>query len=120
MLLAAVSGTGLLAVAGIGAAIGLVVFAIASRAEERSVVRASLRQIDGYDVDVRDQELSNPLRERAIVPTLEKLSELGRRFQPAGYADQVRQKFVYAGDASAEAVDRFLATQVLCVVGGVL
>jgi tight adherence protein C len=27
---------------------------------------------------------------------------------------------VYAGDPSAEAVDRFLATQVLCVVGGVL
>jgi tight adherence protein C len=121
MLLAAVTGNGLLAVIGIGAAIGLVVFAIASHAEEKSLVRASLRQIEGLEVDnLRDRELENPLRERAIVPALEKLTELGRRFQPAGYADKVRQKFVYAGDPSAEAVDRFLATQVLCIVGGVL
>jgi len=119
MLLAAVTGTGLLAVAGIGAAIGLVVFAIASQAEEKSVVRASLRQIEGYEDDnLREQELSNPLHERAVVPALQKLTEMGRRFQPAGYADKVREKFVYAGEPSAEAVDRFLATQVLCVVGG--
>ena len=118
MLFAAVSGSGLLAVAGIGAAIGLVVFAIASQAEERAVVRSSLRQIEGYEVDdVREQELSNPLRERAIAPALERLIELGRRFQPAGYVDKVRQKFVYAGEPSADAVDRFLATQVLLVVG---
>jgi tight adherence protein C len=119
MLLAAVTGNGLLAVIGIGAAIGLVVFAIASQAEEKAAVRASLRQLDGYDVEtVREQELSNPLRERAITPALERLTELGRRLQPAGYADKVRQKFVYAGEPSAEAVDRFLATQVLCAVGG--
>jgi tight adherence protein C len=118
MLLAAVTGTGLLAVAGIGAAIGLVVFAFASQAEEKSEVRAALRQIEGYEVhDVREQEMSNPLRERAIVPALERLTELGRRFQPAGYVDKVRQKFVYAGEPSADAVDRFLATQVLLVVG---
>jgi tight adherence protein C len=122
MLLAAVTGNGVLAVLGIGAAIGLVVFAIASQADEKAAVRASLRQLEGYDdVDnnVRERELQDPLRERAI-PALEKLSEIGRRLQPAGYADKVRQKFVYAGDPSAEAVDRFLATQVLCVVGGVL
>jgi tight adherence protein C len=70
--------------------------------------------------DLRDRELQDPLRERAIAPAFEKLTEIGRRLQPAGYADKIRQKFVYAGDPSAEAVDRFLATQVLCVVGGVL
>jgi tight adherence protein C len=122
MLLAAVTGNGLLAVIGIGAAIGLVVFAIASQAQEKALVRSSLRQLDDYEVDnnVRDRELQDPLRERAVAPVLGKLTEIGRRLQPAGYADKVRQKFVYAGEPSAEAVDRFLATQVLCIVGGVL
>jgi tight adherence protein C len=111
----------MLAVVGIGAAIGLVVFAIASQAEERSVVRSSLRQLDGYEVEnVRDQELLNPLRERALVPAAQRLTELGRRFTPTGYVDKVRQKFVYAGEPSADAVDRFLATQVLFFAAAVV
>src|SRR2546421_9297958 len=116
MLIAAVTGSGLLAVVGIGGAIGLVVFAIASQADEKAVVRSSLRQLDGYEVEnVRDQELLNPLKERALLPAVKGLTDVGRRFTPTGYVDKIRQKFVYAGDASAEAVDRFLATQVLGV-----
>ena len=96
------------------------VFAVASQADEKAVVRSSLRQLDGYEVEnVRDQELLNPLRERAIVPALQHLTDLGRRFTPTGYVDKVRQKFVYAGEPSADAVDRFLATQVLGVAGRV-
>ena len=114
MVLADVTGTGMLAVVGIGAAIGLVIFAIGSQADERSVVRSSLRQLDGYEVEnVRDQELLNPLKDRAIVPALQGLTDLGRRFTPVGYVDKVRMKFVYAGEPSADAVDRYLATQVL-------
>jgi tight adherence protein C len=121
MLIAEVTGSGMLAVIGIGAAIGLVVFAIASQAEEKAVVRSSLRQLDGYEVEnVRDQELLNPLKERAFVPAVKGLTDLGRRFTPTGYVDKVRQKFVYAGEPSADAVDRFLAGQVLGVaVAGV-
>src|SRR5437773_10063800 len=116
MLIAAVTGSGLLAVVGIGGAIGLVVFAIASQADEKAAVRSSLRQLDGYEVEnVRDQELLNPLKERALLPAVKGLTDVGRRFTPTGYVDKIRQKFVYAGDASAEAVDRFLATQVLGV-----
>src|SRR3954469_1769779 len=111
----------MLAVIGIGAAVGLVVFAIASQAEERSVVRSSLRQLDGYEVEnVRDQELLNPLKERAVIPAMRSLTELGRRFTPTGYVDKVRMKFVFAGEPSADAVDRYLATQVLAVVIGVV
>src|SRR5581483_12217552 len=125
MLFAEVSGTGLLAVVGIGAAIGLANFAVAAQADERSVVRSSLRQLDGYEVEnVRDQELLNPLRDRAVTPTLKALTDLGRRFTPVGYVDKVRMKFVYAGEPSADAVDRYLATQVLgvalAVVGSIL
>jgi tight adherence protein C len=121
MILAEVSGSGLFAVIGIGAAIGLIIFAIGTQAEERSVVRSSLRQLDGYEVEnVRDQELLNPLKDRAIVPALQSLTDLGRRFTPVGYVDKVRMKFVYAGEPSADAVDRFLATQVLGVAVAVV
>ncbi|MEY2450318.1 MAG: tight adherence protein [Acidimicrobiaceae bacterium] len=113
-MLAEVSGSGLLAVVGIGAAIGLIIFAVGTQAEERSVVRSSLRQLDGYEVEnVRDQELLNPLKDRALVPALQSLTDLGRRFTPVGYVDKVRMKFVYAGEPNADAVDRYLATQVL-------
>src|SRR5438132_6062706 len=121
MVLADVTGTGMLAVVGIGGAIGLIIFAIGSQAEERSVVRCSLRQLDGYEVEnVRDQELLNPLKDRAVVPMLQSLTDLGRRFTPVGYVDKVRMKFVYAGEPSADAVDRYLATQVLGIAVAVV
>src|SRR4051794_29928137 len=118
MFVAAVAGAGMLAVVGIGGAVGLVIFAVASQAQEKALIRSSLRQLEGYDVaNVRDAELLNPLRERAVAPALARLTELGRRFTPAGHVDKIRQKFLYAGEAGADAVDRFLATQVLAVVG---
>jgi tight adherence protein C len=121
MLLAAVSGAGLLAVVGMGAAIALVVFTVASQADEKATVRSSLRQLEGYEVeDVRDQELLKPVRERALLPVLEGLTGIGRRFTPTGYVDKIRQRFVYAGEPNADAVDRFLAVQVLAVVGGLV
>jgi len=117
VLFAEVSGSGLLAVVGIGAAVGLVVFLVGMQADERSVVRSSLRRLEGYEVEnVRDQELLKPVRERAVAPALEKLTDIGRRFTPTGYVDKVRMKFVYAGEPSPDAVDRFLATQVMGVV----
>ena len=121
MLFAEVSGSGLLAVVGIGAAVGLVVFLVGMQAEERSVVRSSLRRLEGYEVEnVRDQELLKPVRERAVAPAVEKLTDIGRRFTPTGYVDKVRMKFVYAGEPSPDAVDRFLATQVAGVVVAVV
>jgi len=121
MFLAEVSGQGLLAVIGIGAAVFLVIFAVGAQADERSIVRSSLRQLEGYEVEnVRDQELLNPLRDRAIAPALQGLTDLGRRFTPVGYVDKVRMKFVYAGEPNADAVDRYLATQVLAVAIGVV
>ena len=121
MFLAEVSGSGLLAVIGIGAAIGLVIFAIGAQADERSIVRSSLRQLEGYEVEnVRDQELLNPLKDRALMPALQSLTDLGRRFTPVGYVDKVRMKFVYAGEPNADAVDRYLATQVLGIAVAVI
>ena len=107
-----------LAVGGLGLSIALVVYAVLAQADEKSVVRESLRQLDGYETvdNVRDQELLNPLTERAIMPVLGALTQVGRRFTPVGYVDNVRRKFVLSGRPSAESVDRFLAIRVITVL----
>jgi tight adherence protein C len=106
-----------LALALIAGVVGFVFYTLLSDAEEKAVVRASLRQLEGYEVkDVRDQELLVPLYQRALLPVLGGLTALGGRFTPVGYVDQVRQKFVFAGRISADGVDRFLAIRVVTVV----
>ncbi len=100
----------------IAVGIAVVVYTILTDVEEKSVVRSSLRQLDGYEVEnVRDQELLVPLRTRALLPLLQGLTGLGQRFTPVGYVDGVRQKFIYSGRPSADAVDRFLAIRVVTV-----
>jgi tight adherence protein C len=95
-------------------AIGLVVYVVLTQAQDKAMVRNSLRQLEGYEVEnVRDQELLVPFAERALAPVMGGLSKLGRRFTPTGYVDNIRRKFVYAGVGNADGVDRFLAVRVL-------
>ncbi len=94
----------------------LAIWAVASHFNERSVVRTSLRQLEGYEVEnVRDQEMLAPISERALLPAVGALTALGRRFTPVGYVDSIRKKKIYAGDGSADAVDRFLAVRVITI-----
>ena len=45
-----------------GAAVGLALFAVLSQAEEKAVVRSSLRQLEDYEVEsVREKELLAPI-----------------------------------------------------------
>lgn len=100
----------------LGGAIALIVYTLLSQVNEKAIVRSSLRQLEGYEVEnVRDQELLAPITERALLPVLAGLTNLGRRFTPVGYVDSVRKKFIYAGQGSADAVDRFLAIRVITV-----
>jgi tight adherence protein C len=110
-----------LAVIGIAVCIALLVWAVFANAEERSVVRESLKQLDSYEAEaggtsIREAELLNPLAERAISPVMGHLTKLGRRFTPVGYIEQVRQKHVLAGMPGELAVDRFMAIRVVGVV----
>ncbi len=100
--------------------IGLIVHTILSQLDERETVRASLRQLDGYEVEnQRDQQMLNPLKERALVPFLGGLTQLGRRLTPVGYVEKVRRKHVHAGEQSPQAVDRFLAIRVVTIVAAI-
>lgn len=107
----------MLGVAGIGLMVGLVIYTALSRVEERSIVRASLRQLDDYEVQsVREKELLAPIQERALAPLLEGLTTLGKRFTPQGYLEGVRTKLVIAGTGDQDSFDRFMAIRVVTVV----
>jgi len=105
-----------IAVAGMGAAVGLALFAVLSQADEKAVVRASLRQLEDYEVEsVREKELLAPLRDRAIAPVLAGLTGLGKRFTPHGYVEDVKKKLMSAGKGDQDSIDRFLAIRVVTV-----
>jgi tight adherence protein C len=98
----------------IGGAIFLIAYAIFSQINEKSVVRNSLRQLDGYEVEnVRDQQLLAPISQRAVVPVMARLTSIGRRVTPVGYSDTIRKKMIESGNGSPDAVDRFMAVQVI-------
>lgn len=103
-------------VAILGGVLGAFVLVVAWQAEDKAIVRESLRQLDGLEIDnVRDQELLVPLAERAFKPVLGGLTGLGRRYTPTGYVDTAKQKLVRAGKSEPEAADRFLAIRVVTV-----
>ncbi len=107
----------MVAIVCMGAAVGLVLFALLSQAEEKATVRASLRQLEDYEVEsVREKELLAPISQRALAPVLSGLTSLGKRFTPQGYVDTVRTKLVSAGKGDQDAFDRFLAIRVITVV----
>jgi tight adherence protein C len=100
----------------IGGAITAGLWALLSQADEKATVRASLRQLDGYEVDnMRDAELLVPMKDRALMPIFSGLTSLGRRFTPVGYVDGVRRKFSSLGLVGNDSVDRFLAMRVITI-----
>ena len=109
----------------VGTAVASFIYVLASRLEDRQVVRNSLKSLDGYDLEahggnVREGQLMVPLHERAIAPALSKITDLGRKFTPTGYADKIRRKFVLAGVQSPESVDRFIASKTVMIPLGVV
>ncbi len=97
------------------------VFVVLSQIEERQMIRDTLRQLEGYEVEsTRDQELLDPLSERALRPLLEGLTAVGRRLTPVGYIDKMRQRFVWAGRPDPKNLDRFLAVRVITIAMAVV
>ena len=59
----------------IAAAVGALVYVVASTSIEKADVRESLRRLEGYQIqDVRDQEMLAPISERVVAPLLEGLT----------------------------------------------
>jgi tight adherence protein C len=103
--------------AGFGGAIGLVIYVVFARIQDRAVVRASLKQVDGYEVEnLRDAEMLENVVSRALAPVLGKLIALGRRVSPVGYVNGVKERFTALGRPEPDAIDRFLAIRLVTAV----
>src|SRR4051794_35591159 len=108
--------TQLLAGGGLFVCLALIIYAVATQVEERSTVRASLRQLDEYQIEnIRDKVLLEPLGTRMLRPVLRGVLRVGHRFWPTGYAENVRKKLVIAGRPERDSLDRFLALRVLTI-----
>src|SRR5262249_22868084 len=93
----------------IAAAVGALVYVLASSSIEKADVRESLRRLEGYQIqDVRDQEMLARMSERVVAPLLEGLSGVATRSTPKGYGEKVAQKLVHAGNPPNLNVDKIL------------
>jgi tight adherence protein C len=105
-----------LPVIGVFVALALGVFVVLERADEKSTIRASLRQLQGYEIEnVRDRQLADPVRERVLVPIVSRINNLGKIFSPPDYVAKMRHKLTVAGKPGAQSLDRFLAIRVLTI-----
>jgi len=105
----------------IAAAVGALVYVIASSSIEKADVRESLRRLEGYQIqDVRDQEMLAPMSERVVAPLLEGLTGVATRFTPQGYGEKVAQKLVHAGNPPNLNVDKILVMKLLGLVSVVV
>jgi tight adherence protein C len=96
---------------------GLAVYTLFVHFDERSTVRASLRQIDGYDVitNIREKQLLDSAKDRIVGPLLEGLIGLGKRYTPHGYVEKTKKKLIVSGKYDPVDHDRFLAMRVITI-----
>src|SRR5829696_1446723 len=101
----------------IAAAVGVLVYVLASSSIEKADVRESLRRLEGYQIqDVRDQEMLAPMSERVVAPLLDGLTGIATRFTPKGYGEKVAQKLVHAGNPPNYKVDKILVVKLVGLV----
>jgi hypothetical protein len=101
----------------LAAAVGALVYVLASSSIEKADVRDSLRRLEGYQIqDVRDQEMLAPMSERVVAPLLEGLTGVATRFTPKGYGEKVAQKLVHAGNPPNLNVDKVLVLKLVGLV----
>ena len=99
-------------------ALALAAYTVMVQVDERATIRATLRQLDGYDkseTTIRDQELAESFVVRILSPSLARLVQLGRRIIPVDYKEKTRVKLVKAGSPSETQLDRFLAIRVTTI-----
>jgi tight adherence protein C len=110
----------IIAFAGVFLALTLIAWAASSQVAERTAVRGSLRQLEHYDdpeiLPSRQVELKESFAPRVVLPTVQWLAGIARRFTPQDYINKSAVKLVHAGYARTEDVQKFLAIRVLTVL----
>jgi tight adherence protein C len=98
---------------------GLTTFALLNQAHERSIVRDSLRKLDGYEMldNLRDSDMLDSGVNRFMAPALKAVADFGLRFTPQDYLNKAKRKLVLAGKPEVHDYERFVATRVLSLLG---
>ena len=99
------------------AGIALAVYTLFVHFDERSTVRESLRQIDGYDVitNIREKQLLDSARARIAAPLVGGMIGLAKRYTPVGYVEKTKKKLIVSGKYDPVDHDRFLAMRVITI-----
>src|SRR3974377_1979336 len=99
------------------AGIGLAVYTLFVHFDERSTVRSSLRQIEGYDVitNIREKQLLGSARDRVAAPIVGGLIGVAKRYTPVGYVEKTKKKLIVSGKFDPVDHDRFLALRVVTI-----
>jgi tight adherence protein C len=87
---------------------------------ERQAVNRSLAAVQAIQTapDQMRAELDRPFKERVTSPSIQKLTQIGRRFTPADQAERIKHKLDLAGNPPNWDVDRIIAFKVLGLFGG--
>jgi tight adherence protein C len=88
------------------------VFTTERQAVERTL--AALSQTGGLEAGAPN---SAPFADRVLDPLFARLTALGRRFTPSGFADKTQQRLDRAGNPEAWSIDRLLAFKAIGLLG---
>jgi tight adherence protein C len=108
---------------GLGAifvAIALALATIGAITSERQQVGRSLAAVQALHAApaTMQRELNKPFSERVLVPTLERLTLIGRRFTLGDQVSRIRYRLELAGNPPRWDVDRIIAFKMLGLIGG--
>lgn len=114
--------TVILAAAAVTAAIPLLWWSVASsRLATRTVDRSVLAgRSGGGATDLRVALLDRSANERAVMPAVFALAQLGRRLTPLGWIDALDRRLTMAGRPATWPLERILAGKILLGVGAFL
>jgi tight adherence protein C len=102
-------------------AVGLGAWSVSTSLETKAATRRSMEAVEGYAVvNVREQEMMEPVGERLIAPIGKRLLDFARNVTPTGYVDNLKRNIVYAGNPPGYEVDRILVLKVLGAASGIL
>ena len=104
---------------GIFLAVFVSLVAVGAFNNEARGVSKSLAVVEAFSAapQAMQQELDPSFKDRVVLPSLERLVGLGRKFTPADYGDRVRRKLEVAGNPAGWTVDRLTAMKVVGFAG---
>jgi tight adherence protein C len=107
-------------VAAVGA-IALGAWSASTALEARTGARRSIQAIENYEVvNVREQEMLEPVSDRLVAPIGRRLLEIANQLTPVGYVEKLKRQIVLAGNPPGYEVDRFLIWKVVGAASGIL